>query len=366
MNTSIEKIKELMIDFTQPITFVEEAFNQIIINSEDFIIKEEDKFEPYEILYLFQHILGMKIDFKPFEKIAFILYFLYRNIEIAFVLQKLSFNLYIQKIINYESIYNELRTKIWEAIKLSNELFKIEAENSINKRNIVFPNYYLRFERAFECLEQQIEYNFTNKNDWPKCDHRADCFINSYAIYLVSYIEHITILLYPFSDYYDIQNDIKKFVVDTKIIEKIENIFPDILSENTLIKDKINLLINYIRNPIAHGYLTKNYFGNILIPDIGYVPMSYSNYKLSIQYYLYIPFNLEDQYTKMKEIKDIFDSITEQFYPNGIEIIKSGLDIHCDTKSQNEYLLITKDREKTKEYIIRKSYEVNYWINMDW
>ncbi len=366
MNTSEEKIKELMIDFTQPIPVLENAFNQIITNSENFVIIEEDEFEPYEVLYLFKHILGMEVDFKPFEKIAFILYFLYKDIEMAFVLQKFSFNLYMKKIINYESIYSELRTKICEAIKLSHELFKEEAKNSINESNIMFPNYYLRFKRAFECLEEQIEYNLTNKNDWPKSDHRADCFINSYAIYLVSYIEHITILLYPFSDFYDPHNDIRKFVVNMKIIKKIENIFPNILSENTQIKDKINKLMNYIRNPIAHGFLTKNYFGDVLISDIRYVPMSYSNYKLSIQNYLYIPFNLEYQYAEIKEIKDIFDSITEQYYPNGIEIIKSGLDIYCDTKSRNEYLLITKDREKTEEFIKRKSEEVDHLINMDW
>ena len=131
-------------------------------------------------------------------------------------------------------------------------------------------------------------------------------------------------------------------------------------------KNKIAQLIKYVRNPIAHGYLTRAYFGDVLIPDIGFIPMSYSNYTLSSQNYPFFPVNLEHQYSEMREIKDSFDNLVVKLYPNATTIIKSGLSIKCDPESRQEYVLVIRDSETTNDFISREQYKVDNMMNMDW
>ena len=345
-----------------------EGFAQTVESSEatlNMLELEEDEFTPYEVLYLFQHILGMKVRYKPDEKVAFILFLQYQNIEIAYVLKKFSFKFHMREVDNHAEVNNEIKEKIKHAIELSQNVFTEDAESSIIERNVIFPNYYLRFERAFECLENQIEYNLSNRSDWPQNDHRADCFINSYALHIVSYIEHVLTLLYPFSDSYNTQTDIKSYVFQC-IYDKIDSLLVILMSGDVQMKNKIAQLIKYVRNPIAHGYLTRAYFGDVLIPDIGYIPMSYSNYKLSSQNYPFFPVNLENQYHEMREIKGSFDNLVEKLYPNAITIIKSGLSIKCNPKSRQEYVSVIKNSDDTTDFVSRELYKVDVMMNMDW
>ncbi|MDD2230500.1 MAG: hypothetical protein PHY48_13960 [Candidatus Cloacimonetes bacterium] len=357
MMTNISTIKRLMEGFAQTVESSEATLNMLEL--------EEDDFTPYEVLYLFQHILGMKVRYKPDEKVAFILFLQYQKIEIAYVLKKFSFKFHMREVDNHAEVNNEIKEKIKHAIELSQNVFTEDAESSIIERNVIFPNYYLRFERAFECLENQIEYNLSNRSDWPQNDHRADCFINSYALHIVSYIEHVSTLLYPFSDSYDAQIDLKSFV-SQRMYDKIDCLFANPMSGGIQIKNKITRLNKYVRNPIAHGYLTRAYFGDVLIPDIGYIPMSLSNYKLSSQNYPFFPVNLEYQYNEMKEIKESFDYLMRQLYPNATEIIKSGLSINCDPKSRLEYLSVTQYSEYTEDFIASEQHKVDAMMNMEW
>lgn len=356
MITNRSTIKKLMEGFTQTSESSEETLQLVIL---------EDEFTPYEVLYLFQHLLGMKVGYRPHEKVAFILFMQYEKMEIAFVLNKLSFQFHIRETDNHAEIYNEIKAKIRQAIGLSQSEFTADAESSISARNVILPNYFLRFERAFECLEQQIENNLSNRSDWPLNEHIADCYINSYALHVVSYIEHISTLLYPFSDSYDAQMDIKSFVTQC-IFNKLDCLFSGLPSEDMQIKDKLQQITRYVRNPVAHGYLTRVYFGDVLIPDLGYIPMSYSNYKLSSQNYLFLPVNLEYQYNELKKIKESFDYLVEQIYPNATEIIKSGLRIKCDSKSRLEYLSVTQDNVCTEDFILKEHNKLDIMINMDW
>lgn len=350
-------IKKLMEDFTQTNESTDETHN--------VLIRKEDEFTPYEVLYLFQHILGMKVRYKPHEKVAFILFMRYKEIDIAYVLNKFSFEFHLRKIDDHNEVYTEIKTKIREAIDLSQSVFTADAMRSIGNRNVILPNYYQRFRIAFECLEQQIENNLSNRSDWPLNEHRADCFINSYALHVVSYIEHVSTLLYPFSDSYDTQTDMKSFVT-LCIFNKLDCLFSGRAAEDMQIKESLQQITKYVRNPIAHGYLTRVYFGDVLIPDLGYIPMSYSNYKLSSQNYPFFPVNLEYQYNELKKIKESFDYLVEQIYPNATEIIKSGLRIKCDPKSRHDYVSIIQDSDKTKDFISRELYIVDATMNMEW
>jgi len=357
MSTNGSTINRLMEDFTQTTKSSDEILNMVM--------REEKEFTPYEVLYLFQHLLGMKVRYKPHEKVAFILFMQYKEIEIAFVLNKFSFEFHQSETDDHNEVYTEIKTKIRQAIILSQSEFIADAEVGIAARNVILPNYYIRFERAFECLEYQIENNLNDRSDWPHNDHRADCFINSYALHVVSYIEHISTLLYPFSDSYDAQMDIKSFVTQC-IFNKLDCLFSGLPSEDMQIKDKLQQITRYVRNPVAHGYLTRVYFGDVLIPDLGYIPMSYSNYKLSSQNYLFLPVNLEYQYNELKKIKESFDYLVEQIYPNATEIIKSGLRIKCDSKSRLEYLSVTQDNVCTEDFILKEHNKLDIMINMDW
>lgn len=357
MSNNGSTINRLMEDFTQ----TTESSGEIL----NMVIRKEDEFTPYEVLYLFQHLLGMKVRYKPHEKVAFILFMRYKEIEIAFVLNKFSFEFHQSETDDHNEVYTEIKTKIRQAIILSQSEFIADAEVSITARNVILPNYYIRFERAFESLEYQIENNLKDRSDWPHNDHRADCFINSYALHIVSYMEHVLTLLYPFSDSYNSRIDIKSFVFQC-IYDKIDSLLMILMSRDVEIKNRIAQLIKYIRNPIAHGYLTRAYFGDVLIPDIGFIPMSYSNYTLSSQNYPFFPVNLEHQYSEMREIKDSFDNLVVKLYPNATTIIKSGLSIKCDPVSRQEYVLVIQDSETTNDFISREQYKVDNMMNMDW
>lgn len=262
MEHNITTIKKIMKDFSQNPNSSSENLQRVVGESE---------ITAYEVLYLFDHLLGMKVEFMPIEKIAFIINLQYRNIDTAFELCKFGLNIKMREVENQKNIYDEMIATLTKAIELSQKEFQKDAEESIKKRNIILPNYTNRFLIALEYLEKQIEFNLTNSNDWPKNVNRADCYINSYSIHVISYIEHILSLLYPFSDYYDTQKNIKCFI-NKHLVDKIDCILSNQISENILIKEKITQVAKYIRNPIAHGYLTRNYFCEVQIPKLGYIP----------------------------------------------------------------------------------------------
>ena len=357
MGKSIAAIISLMEDFTQPAESSDDILNMVY--------RDEDEFITYEVVYLFQRLLGMKVWYKPLEKVAFILFMRYKETDIAYVLSKLSFKFYQREIDEHDEIYNEIKEKIRNAIRLSQYEFKKDVERSIGDREVIFPNYTIRFERAFECLEVQVESNLNGGIDWPQYLHRADCFINSYALHLVSYMEHVLTLLYPFSESYDAQLDIKSFVTQN-VSNKMESLFSGLPSDDMQIKDKLSQITKYVRNPIAHGYLTRAYLGDVLIPGIGYIPMSYSNYSLSTQNYPIIPVNLKHQYSEMREIKGSFDNLVEKLYPNATTIIKAGLDIKCDPKSRKKYMSVINNSDDTRDFILRELHRVYATINMEW
>ncbi len=356
-NSSFNDVEALMCEFSQEVLIGNEIVNMVI--------RIENDFAPFEIIYLFKTVLGMKVRFRPEEKVAFILYFHFRGILAAFVLRKLSFELHLQEVDDHISIYNELKEVLSKSLRITNIAFKEESKKSITDRNVILPNYIHRFEQGFDTLEKYIESNLQNKNDWPLNIHRADCLLNSYSVHLMSYTEHLITLLYPFSNAYNTHPNLRKFVLE-RLSTKIDHILTSLNTEDTLIKNRLLELYKYVRNPIGHGYLTKDYFGDVLVADLGYLPMSFSDYKISSQNYHIIPIDLDDQYKDLCDVRENFGLIVDKLYPCAIDIVKSGLGIKCDPESRKMYMRIIQNPDETQEYILRENYQYDTMINMDW
>lgn len=354
-NSSFNDVKALMREFSQEVLIGNETVNMVI--------RKEDDFAPFEVIYLFKTVMGMKVKFRPEEKVAFILYFHFRGILAAFVLRKLSFEFHLQEVDDHVSIYYDLKEVLSKSLRITNIAFKEESKKSITDRNVILPNYIHRFEQGFDTLEKYIESNLQNKCDWPLNIHRADCLLNSYAVHLMSYTEHLITLLYPFSYAYDKQPNLRKFVLE-RLSTKIDHILISLNTEDTSTKNRLVELYKHVRNPIGHGYLTKDYFGDVLVTGLGYIPMSFSDYKASSQNYHIIPIDLDDQYKELCEVRENFGLIVDKLYPCAIDIVKSGLGIKCDPESRKMYMRIIQIPDETQEYI--ENYQYDTMINMDW
>jgi hypothetical protein len=94
--------------------------------------------------------------------------------------------------------------------------------------------------------------------------------------------------------------------------------------------------------------------------------MSFSDFKLSSQNYTVLPTNLEHQYQISLNAKKSFDTLLENVYPNAFKIIKSGLDINCDSESRFKYILIIQNNESTNKFILEEIHKSEVWINMEW
>jgi hypothetical protein len=73
----------------------------------------------------------------------------------------------------FETQLDRMRATIKQAIELTHVEFEKDANKSIKDGNIIFPNYYIRFVRAFDCLEQQIEDNLQNTPKDPRGEDKV-------------------------------------------------------------------------------------------------------------------------------------------------------------------------------------------------
>lgn len=349
-NEYIKLIKEKMVCINQK----QSSENHHLKNLERCNIK----YNPNLFGYIFDKILDFKMEYRPMEKINYMICFEYKGKECFIEHSKFYFSLYID---------SELKEDLLSLLEEVNILFEqalIEySENAVKKNDFTLPNYYNYYREKINCINEEIclilrevEGISLTRNDVLKIklSYLIELYIDSYF----SYLEHLLILLFPMTVKYnenDRYNDFLKFSWKKKL-GKLENANIDkIATELVKIKE-------VYRNRLTHGLFSREKLINIKIPKLGTYPFwvgeKYCKGYSGISNYL-----SGDDYIIVEKIFSEFNKLFESNYGLQMNIIKAGIPTFLE-KSQYDNAL--ENHESNNLWIEMYWHYQDQILNMDW
>lgn len=356
-NTKNEKILFILNHFTED----EEKINLYDESLKAF--QEKDFPIPFILLFLFKLIKGFKIYVRPYEKVNFIIPFKYKKIRCFFSHRKFGVYLSIENIENIEKIKNEILSKLKKATQIADKILQEESLIKIKNKEIRLPNFYSKLYERYNFFRKLSHDIYSSKKNFEK-NYEASFYVDSMINGFFSLLEHILVLIFPFTENFN-QNTNLLETLKSSWKDKFKQLFDlrnDIKANK--IYSKIYKIKNEYRNTIAHGFLNENYYCDVKINDVGYIPLSFSKIYNSIHYNF---FTFDDSI--YNECIETFDSVLDLFenkYHRPYLIIKAGLEINLEQAEYQKYKFILSSDENTNKYIdyVINRKEVN--VNMDW
>lgn len=356
-NSKNEKILYILNQFTKD----EEKICLYDNSLKEFQLKEFQI--PFIIFFLFKRIKKFEIYFRTYEKVNFIIPFKYKNVSCIISDRKFGVFLSIENIENVEKIKTEILCKIKKATQIVDKLLQEESLLKIQNKEIRLPNFYNKLYNRYNYFRKLSHEIYNSEKTFEKL-YEASFYVDSMINCFFSLLEHIMDLAFPFTNNFNQNINLLK-TLKSSWKEKFKQLFDlknDI--EANKIYSKIYKIKNEYRNTIAHGFLNENYYCDVMIDDIGYIPLSFSKINNSIHYKL---FTFDD--IIYKECIAAFDSVLDLFeskYYRPFLIIKAGLEINLEPEKYKKYKLILSSDENTKKYIDYEIYIKDVNVNMDW
>lgn len=380
MNKSIERIKELLSDFT-------EISDKTKINKDNWVEINylENPLNPNLLCYCFDVILGFDVRYRIAEKVNYIIEFDYKGTYCRVGHYKLSYRLNID--IHYRTEIIELFSEIKQLLQQA--FFEIGKEtlggNKFAMEN-ESPYYYDKFhfyqDRIEKLENRKAIISDKCKGQWVtvKSGERYTCkrpmcqdYINqltdeitysieTYIDVFFSCIEHVLILLHPFLDTFNRKTPYMDKIHNPKWTwdKKIEQVCGGRLDSKI---EPLRFIKEVYRNRSTHGMFSRELKAYVGIPNFGNYPMYIGK--------RYLKGFLEDNddsltYDKFLEIKDKFNNFFDEL-DTAFEIpmlfIKSGLPIPVDTE---RYTKGVDTAEQADDAIAYLWHELDNQNNMDW
>lgn len=310
--TEEEKIQLLLTivkDFNQ-------AYHEFKGEYERISIKRETLPVPALLYLLLIRILRFKLCPRP-DKTHWILNFKYREINCMVAYQKFGLNLYIEKNMYSENVYNEILKKFNKAITYMEKNWlqdyvkqkmkegDVHVENNFIKLSNMYHYFRNKAEESF-LVNKDIKNDSLNFGDFPSTNSKRtnEGFYNTIAMIeaYFSRFEYFFIFCIAFNEVekHNIADFYKK-----DWSEKFKIIFPLSIKEHKLFYDEISHMKDNYRNTFAHGMFNRNGEPfHCFLYNAGIVPITLSNYKNSVH------FNFHPiQEIDFQEICSTFDKI---------------------------------------------------------
>lgn len=381
MDNLLDEIKYLLKDISQLTSTEKRCDRQTKIDY------KENPLNPNLLAYCFDRILGFDVRYRVFEKVNYFIEFEYKDTYAYVAHEKMSYNVWI------EDCYKDEIIQIFMVVKnLLEKLFLRIGEASLEKNEFSMRNEAVRYldkllfcEKKVESLKQRymvVSEKLRGQYDVEECEPYGKVYklrgsdylrsvrsemtywIESYIDTFFSALEHVLILLFPFTEKFDMGDSLyKKYIRNTRWHwdEKIKDVCGDKIDLAML--DKLREIKEIYRNYNAHGSFSREMMAYIQIPSFGRYPLYIGkNYlcgfaeseESSVTYEVYL------------EVKDVFNKfweVLEKEYEIPMLFIKSGLPIPVNTES---YIKDIATAEEAEMKILRLWFEIDNQSNMDW
>jgi len=267
---------------------------------------------PQLVFFLLNKMMEYKMG-QRYNKMRWILYFLYKNKKCAITLEKFGLRLYLE---NKEDSKNIIK-QINKAINyIEKKILQDYAKKQMKSGNLTISNHFNMLSNMYYFFREEAKEIYAKKE--PDLDiHNMPSFLNSllvknyigfyYSFSMIeayfSRFEHFLIYCLFFNnrnkakDIYDFYN--KDF------FKKFREVFPLDIKENKLFYDEIIIIKEKYRNTFSHGMFGKNGESFCFqLDNAGVIPANLSKSKDSL-HFNFVPMDN----IKYKEICEQFDKI---------------------------------------------------------
>ena len=342
---------------------------------------------PNLLAYCFDVILGFDVRYRIFEKVNYIVDFDYKGTFATVRHFKMSYRMSIEK------QYHDEIIAIFEKVRpLLEQLFMLIGEEALTNNDFTMkneaPDYFAKlafYEKRIETLVKRKEiieercsgkYNIVETGSKYKLmkmkgsEYLSELQmemiydIEAYIDTFFSALEHILILLYPFTDRFTISKSYYKgYIRNTKW--HWENKIQDVCGDS--MPDRIISTLRYIkevyRNHNAHGGFSREMMAYVQIPKFGRFPMYVGKEYLKGFVNAYSDNVSYEMYIGAKKIFLEFWETLNAVYEIPMLFVRSGLPIPVDTGYYTENI---DSVEQAKCIIDKMWFDIDNQLNMDW
>ncbi len=382
-NKYTESIKTIMIDFKK---VKNQKFNIDVCVQLNSVSND-----PSMLGYVFDKLLGFKVKYRIFEKVNYIIRFLYKDSVCSLEHHKLSFRLYSPD--KYQQEILDIFSKVE---KLFEQALLEYADERVKTNKFSLPNHYSLFNDKLDYLKIKINglqdsingteldlekeikniMSLTNMEDSSKrtlisfvrstihegsnyqleMSYLTELYIDTYF----SYLEHILSLLIPMTEFYDSDKSYVDFLrIDWR--KKAEHILYN--DEGLYLLDHLSKIKEVYRNRISHGLFSREKKIHIQIEGFGQYPLWIG--KKHLRGFTGTPNYLT--YEIFEEVENVFksyDEIINERFELQMNLVVAGIPTFLDTSLYGEKTLLV--YEDNQEFIKSYWHHQDNQMNMDW
>lgn len=329
---------------------------------------------PGLLFIMLNEILGIK-PFGPAEKLAWLFNFSYQSEPVTVFLQKFGLRLEMPEGTNQGKLIGSLQ----KCCVIAEQYLAPAVSSQLDDAAITLKNEFHRFDGAYRYFRDSAGETYASPPPEPITrktaygtatssspflpmihgGYLASAMLDSYF----SRLEHLLVLLVPFTSLNLKNGELKKFV-GSMWGDKFKTIF-DITScqRSKKVYDDLRSVKEAFRNPAAHGGFLKKGASFLFHSAAGAMPVQLTktngNYEFRISQ---IPPATFD------EICDILDAaedfIANSEFSDAFVYANSGLDVPTDDNSRSEYLNVM-NTENFEDFLDHKAMEWERYANMD-
>jgi len=337
---------------------------------------------PYMVFMILVIGHTCKYRLRPFEKTLWSINLRFKGVPLRIELGKFGLLLDAPSAAAWSSLTEPFIDVLSKAARVADRGSQGLIAQQLKNGKITIPNRYHIYDHRYEFFRKKaIRAYKTPPQPFPMSSLKArgkrgvswDAFkperegffygsasIDSYF----SRLEHLLVLLFPFSNSFGAGPDIIPFIAETWRM-KFKRIFD--LSTDCEAKDLYEALIaakERFRNSISHGF-EKGPSSLLVHYPFGAIPVQLARARDGVHFSMY-PMRA----ASFMEVSDLFERMDRYLREGptrfGFMYVKSGLDIPCDSDSVKGYRTAMSSMGTFEEFVERQSHINDQNVNMEW
>jgi hypothetical protein len=333
----------------------------------------------YMIRIMLERFVGAEFSNRPFEKTAWVSAVSFRGALFVFTMEKFGLRLRVRTPDDEDTsaLLQALTTVLNRALPQAERAIEPEIHDLIRTGRITIPNKYHLFRDRYVYMRDLATANFESdppppviRSGWtesqPFKPQREGYFAASAAIdAYFSWLEHLLVLLLPFSSFDSINDDLESLITSTWA-EKFKRIF-DLASDRAAkaAYERLRAIKEEHRNPATHGGFDRALsLVHVHTAGTGAIPARLSRTpetRLSLH-------PLTD--SSWSEICDELDEadafLIDGTHELGHKFVEGGLDVYFNAEFVSQCEAALADPETFHEFSMRIGLQQEQAANMDW
>lgn len=312
---------------------------------------------PQLIFFLLNKAMKYKLGYR-YDKMHWILYFLYENKKCAIALEKFGLTLYLENKDDYENIIK----KINKAVDyIEKKILQDYAKEQMQNGNLTISNHFNQLSNMYYYFKEEANKIYSKKEPDFNIDDMSILlnsmmtkkntgFYNTFSMVEAYFSRFEHFLAYCLFFNTDRTINIYDFY-KKDFSEKFKIIFPLNIQRNQLFYDEINIIKEKYRNTFSHGMFSKNgepfYFQ---LDNAGMIPANLSKFKDS-PHFNFVPtdeIKYEEIYKQFDKIDNWLEYESSQF---AWKYAESGLSLSFSNDFFNKVSPYLKYIEDFQEFI---------------